>query len=158
LQVVESGAGFKENAEIKALALSKLVDQYVLADDSGLSVDALGGAPGIFSHRFARENATDSENNMHLLSLMRQESVRSARFICALALAKEGSLIRTFIGECKGEIAFEERGGNGFGYDPLFNLPDGRSMAELPPSEKNRISHRSAALAQLAEYLPLLNS
>ncbi|MDR2401069.1 MAG: RdgB/HAM1 family non-canonical purine NTP pyrophosphatase [Deferribacteraceae bacterium] len=150
---VESGSTFEENATIKAIALSKLTDSYVLADDSGLSADALGGAPGIYSHRYAHINATDKENNEYLLSQIPGNAPRTARFICVLALAKKGLLIKTFRGECEGTIAFEERGENGFGYDPLFVLPDGRSMAELTPEEKNRISHRSAALALLSDYL-----
>jgi XTP/dITP diphosphohydrolase len=158
LRVIESGATFEANAVIKALALSKLTDEYVLADDSGLSVDALGGAPGVYSHRFAHENATDKENNIYLLSLLAKETIRTARFICVLALAKDGVVIKTFLGECKGEIGLVERGENGFGYDPIFILPDGRSMAELSPQEKNLVSHRSAALARFSYYLPQFSS
>jgi XTP/dITP diphosphohydrolase len=151
--VVESGESFEENAVIKALALSKVTDVYALADDSGLSVDALGGAPGVRSHRYAHESATDKENNDFLLSQMADKIPRTARFICVLALAKGGEVIKTFRGECAGEIAFEARGKNGFGYDPIFLLPSGLTMAEIAAAEKNRISHRSAALALLSEYI-----
>jgi XTP/dITP diphosphohydrolase len=147
--IEENGHTFEENAVIKALALSKLTDEYVLADDSGLAVDALDGAPGVRSHRYAHDSATDQENNDFLLYQLKDEPVRTARFICVLALAEKGKVAGTFRGECLGSISYSPRGKNGFGYDPLFLLPSGRTMAELSAEEKNRISHRSAALRQL---------
>jgi XTP/dITP diphosphohydrolase len=153
LSIEETGNTFEDNAAQKALFLSSLTDEYILADDSGLSVDSLFGAPGVRSRRYAGEFATDDENNRLLLSRMPLDAPRAARFICALALAKGGRVIKTFRGECAGEIAFDMKGDNGFGYDPVFVLPDGRRMAELSPAEKNIVSHRSAALSLLSEYL-----
>lgn len=149
LSIEENGRTFEENAIIKALALSKLTDEYVLADDSGLTVDALNGAPGVLSHRYAHDNATDQENNDCLLRQLKDELIRTAKFVCVLALAEKGEVLGTFRGECPGIISYAPRGRNGFGYDPLFLLQDGRTMAELSSEEKNQISHRSAALRKM---------
>ncbi|KAA0258397.1 XTP/dITP diphosphatase [Deferribacter autotrophicus] len=155
VDVEESGATFEENAKLKGETLSKFVEGYIIADDSGLEVDALNGAPGVFSARFAGENATDEENNRLLLDKLKGVPLekRGAKFVCVIALCKDGETVATFRGECEGRIAFEMRGSNGFGYDPLFLLSDGRTMAELEAEEKNEISHRRKALEQLKFYL-----
>lgn len=153
--VEETGCSFAENAAIKAVALSERIDGYVIADDSGICADALDGAPGIFSARYAGEGATDEQNWRKLLDAMKDVPAekRSARFVCVIALAVDGAVEVQFEGVCEGSIGFEARGEHGFGYDPVFVRPDGRGMAELTPDEKNRISHRSRALAGLREYL-----
>lgn len=156
LSVEETGATFEENASIKALALSKITGEHVIADDSGLSVSALSGAPGVHSARYAGTGATDEMNNRLLLDNLAGHSRREASFVCAVALAKNGVVIKIFRGECAGRIAFQARGKGGFGYDPLFLLPDGRTMAELSADEKNAVSHRAQALRKLAVYLKRL--
>ncbi|XOB66027.1 RdgB/HAM1 family non-canonical purine NTP pyrophosphatase [Deferribacteres bacterium DY0037] len=155
IDVEETGVTFVENASLKAKALSKLVDGYVIADDSGISVDALDGAPGVYSARFAGEGATDSMNNEKLMEIMKPFPAEecTASYVCVIALAEKGLVERTFSGLCEGFVAKEYKGENGFGYDPMFALPDGRHMAELKEEEKNRISHRHMALQGLAEYL-----
>ena len=152
LNILESGATFEENASIKAAALSKLTNGYVIADDSGLSVNALDGAPGIYSARYAGEKSDDGQNCSLLLKNMERISERGACFVCVIALAQGGKVLRLFRGECYGSIAYEAKGVRGFGYDPIFVTQDGRSMAELTPAEKNLISHRRAALTKLANY------
>lgn len=143
----ETGATFAENADLKALHGADQSGLLTLADDSGLVVDALGGAPGVRSARFAGEDATDAENRETLLAAMAavEEGRRGARFVCAVALARPGAVIARAEGVVGGAIGRVPRGGSGFGYDPLFLLADGRTMAELPPREKNRIGHRAAA-------------
>ncbi|MFQ5953225.1 MAG: RdgB/HAM1 family non-canonical purine NTP pyrophosphatase [Candidatus Omnitrophota bacterium] len=154
--VVEDGKTFRQNAVKKAVTVSKFFDGLVLADDSGLEVDALDGKPGIRSARFARAKATDDENNKKLLFLL--EDVpgknRNARFVCHIALARKGHLLGNFEGVVKGKILIKPRGNNGFGYDPVF-LPAGykRTYAQMAPSFKNRISHRSAALKELKQSI-----
>lgn len=155
VDVEETGNTFLENASLKASALSKMVDGYVIADDSGISVDALDGAPGVYSARFAGAGATDIMNNEKLMTIMKPVPAEEcgASYVCVIALASGGVVERTFSGLCEGFVAKEYKGGNGFGYDPMFVLPDGRHMAELTDEEKNRISHRSMALEGLREYL-----
>jgi len=155
IEIDETGSTFEENAKIKATEISKLIDEYVIADDSGISVDVLEGTPGVYSARFAGENATDEENNELLLKKLKGVPFdkRTAKYICVIALAKNGNIITTTYGECSGYIGFEYKGKNGFGYDPIFVLPDGSHMAELPPEEKNRLSHRYKALMALKSYL-----
>lgn len=155
LDVEETGDTFEENATLKAVTLSRLTDNFVIADDSGVSVEFLNGAPGIYSARYAGPDATDDENNKLLLEKLSNLPIekRRAKYICVIALAKKGELIKTFYGECHGYIGETYRGSNGFGYDPIFVLPDGRHMAELVPEEKNRISHRYNALIKLKEFL-----
>ncbi|MDR0454893.1 MAG: RdgB/HAM1 family non-canonical purine NTP pyrophosphatase [Deferribacteraceae bacterium] len=153
LNISETGTTFEENASKKAAALSRLTENYVIADDSGLAVDALNGAPGVYSARYAGEGADDKKNNALLLENMKDISERGATFVCVIALAHKGEIIRIFRGECAGEIAYVPKGSGGFGYDPLFITTDGRTMAELAPAEKNHISHRSAALSELANYM-----
>lgn len=154
--VEETGETFEENARLKALAGSAHDNGWVLADDSGLEVDALGGAPGVRSARFAGEGADMAFNRALLLEKLgevRGEG-RRGRFRCVLALAKNGVVVRTFSGAVEGFIAAAERGAGGFGYDPLF-VPEGscRTFAEFTPREKHACSHRGRALAALAAYL-----
>jgi XTP/dITP diphosphohydrolase len=150
----ETGATFEANAIAKALYYSKLCDDPVFADDSGLSVDALDGAPGVFSARYAGPDATDADNNRLLLARMQGVENRAARFICVIALARRGELLHTFCGEVEGMLAHEPRGPNGFGYDPLFFYPPfGHTFGETPVAEKMKVSHRARALAQLREWL-----
>lgn len=155
VDVEETGVTFVENASLKARTLSKMVDGYVIADDSGISVDILEGAPGVYSARYAGPNATDEENNEKLMKIMYDLSPErcGASYVCVIALAENGLIERTFSGLCEGSIAKEYKGENGFGYDPMFLLPDGRHMAELTEEEKNKISHRNMALQSLKEYL-----
>lgn len=145
----ESGTTFAENARIKASFGAEATGLPTLADDSGLDVDALGGEPGVYSARYAGEHATDANNRAKVLANL--ESVpavlRGARFHAAVAIARPGEIIDVFEATCEGAIARDERGDRGFGYDPIFVLPDGRRMAELSPDEKNRISHRARAIA-----------
>ncbi|HEV2094894.1 MAG TPA: RdgB/HAM1 family non-canonical purine NTP pyrophosphatase [Chthoniobacterales bacterium] len=155
--VDETGASFEENAKLKALCVSAKFPGLVMADDSGLEVDALGGAPGIRSARYAGELATDKENIAKLLGNLwglPKVRPRSARFRCALALARQGRIVGTFEGVVEGTIVSKPRGGCGFGYDPIF-LPEGfdRTFAELPATEKNRISHRARAIEALRAAL-----
>jgi XTP/dITP diphosphohydrolase len=150
----ETGATFEENAIQKALYYSKHCDEYLFVDDSGLAVDALGGAPGVYSARFAGANATDEANNQLLLDRMRGVSDRTARFVCVVALAESGRLLRTFRGEVEGQITTEPRGTNGFGYDPIFFYqPFGCTFGEAPLNRKMDVSHRSRALGAMREYL-----
>ncbi|MCC5844025.1 MAG: RdgB/HAM1 family non-canonical purine NTP pyrophosphatase [Verrucomicrobia bacterium] len=148
--VVEDGETFEANAVKKAQALADLTGDWTLADDSGLEVDALGGAPGVHSARFAGEHGNDAANNRLLLQKLEQTANRAARFVCVLALChpKERPLI--FRGECEGRIALTPSGSAGFGYDPLF-IPQGResSFATLGPDVKQAISHRARALELL---------
>jgi len=155
VDIEETGKTFEENAVIKALAFSDKVNGYVLADDSGLCVDYLGGEPGVYSARYADDNASDEENNLKLLAKLQKVPLplRTAKFVCVMALAYKGKIIGTFHGECKGLITTEVRGDNGFGYDPLFLLENGKTMAELTPEEKNLISHRASALKKLKYFL-----
>jgi XTP/dITP diphosphohydrolase len=153
-EIHETGRTFEENAVIKATAISKIFpDEIVIADDSGLEVDTLAGAPGIFSARYAGENASDWRNVEKLLRELQGATERSARFRCVIALAKNGELMTTVRGEVAGTITKSPRGENGFGYDPIF-IPDGfeETFAELPSETKNAISHRAKAVAELVRY------
>jgi XTP/dITP diphosphohydrolase len=150
--VEETGLTFEANAILKAVETSKHFQEHVVADDSGLEVDALHGAPGIYSARYAGEHATDADNVAKLLTeLTRCDPARhSARFRCALALAQGGKVVGTFEGVVEGTIVNTPRGSAGFGYDPVFK-PRGfeRTFAELSSAEKNRISHRAEAIRSL---------
>lgn len=151
----EEKATTLENAIFKALHYSRYSDAMTLADDSGLEVDALGGAPGVRSARHAGEYATDEENNLKLLRELTQvsEQRRMARFVCVMALGFRGRLLKSFSGSCEGRILTAPRGSAGFGYDPLFYVPDlQKTFAELTPAEKNRISHRGKALGRVYDY------
>jgi len=147
--IVEDGRTFRQNAVKKAVTISRFFDGLVLADDSGLEVDALHGKPGVRSARFARKKATDAENNVKLRKLLAKvpKKKRQARFVCHVAYAREGILLGSFEGIVEGKVLSNPRGSNGFGYDPLF-VPKGyeKTFAEMAPSYKNRISHRARAL------------
>jgi XTP/dITP diphosphohydrolase len=153
----ETGNTFAENAALKAIAASQdrqLQHALVIADDSGLEVDALGGAPGIYSARYAGENATDAANIDKLLGQLRSDSNRSARFRCVIAVARAGKLLTIVEGAVEGTIVDPPRGNAGFGYDPVFQpLGFDKTFAEMPPELKNRISHRAKAAAPLREKL-----
>ena len=150
----ETGVTFEENAMQKAVYYSKHCDRYLFVDDSGLEVDALGGAPGVYSARFAGPNATDAANNRLLLDKMRGLSDRTARFVCVVALAKAGRFVRTFRGEVEGRLLDAPHGANGFGYDPLFFYqPFGCSFGEAPLERKMEVSHRAQALRNMRAYL-----
>jgi XTP/dITP diphosphohydrolase len=160
--VVEDGKTFEDNARNKARTLAAFSGHLTLADDSGLAVDALGGAPGVHSARYSGETADDVRNNEKLLQALVNvpEDKRNARFVCVLALcapADSGGGEWLFRAECQGRITLAPRGGNGFGYDPLFFYPAlGVTFGELDGEAKNRVSHRGLALEQLVEALPSL--
>ena len=150
----ETGDTFEANASEKALAYSKHVAGFLFADDSGLEVDALGGAPGVHSARYAGEHATDAENNGLLLGNLRGIENRTARFVCVIALVREGELIRTFRGSVEGRIIDDARGNSGFGYDPLFfHEPFGCTFGEATLAQKMQVSHRGQALEQMFTFL-----
>ncbi|MBF7097256.1 XTP/dITP diphosphatase [Alkalibacter mobilis] len=156
IDIVEDGGTFEENALIKAREVRKHTIHAVLADDSGLEVDALDGAPGIYSARFAGENASDEENNQKLLELMKDvpSDKRSGRFVCVIAFIDEGGREYVFRGECPGKILESQRGEGGFGYDPLFYVESkGKTFAQLDGGEKNSISHRAVALKDAKEII-----
>ncbi len=151
--VEETGSTFLENAIQKALHFSRHVDGLVLADDSGLCIDALGGRPGIRSARYAEDAEARIARVLGEMELI-ADAQRNARFVCALALARSGGLIHTVEGEVAGRITRAPSGDHGFGYDPIFYLPElGRTMAELTTGEKERVSHRGRALAELVKHL-----
>ncbi len=153
----ETGSTFEENAIQKALYYSKHCEEFAFVDDSGIAVDALGGAPGVYSARWAGPDATDEANNRLLLEKMRGVSNRAARFVCVVALARSGRLVKTFRGEVEGELLDAPRGSNGFGYDPLFYYPPfGCSFGEAPPERKMEVSHRARALRAMLAYLQQL--
>ena len=155
-KVEETGHSFEENAVAKAIAVSRMLDGLVVADDSGLEVASLGGAPGIYSARYAGDAATDEENVSRLLAELSDKARdRTARFCCALALARQGELLAVFHGEVPGFITDRPRGTGGFGYDPVF-IPQGydQTFAELGNELKNQISHRALAIRKLREILP----
>jgi XTP/dITP diphosphohydrolase len=150
----ETGATFEANAIMKAEYYGRHAPGPLFADDSGLEVDALGGAPGVYSARFAGLGATDGANNQLLIERMRGMRDRSARFVCVIALADGGRPIETFRGEVEGHILEEPHGPNGFGYDPLFYYPPfGCSFGEAAPERKLTVSHRGAALRALFRQL-----
>lgn len=153
-EVEENGNTFMENAKIKAMEIYKLFKLPVIADDSGLSVEQLNGAPGVISARYAGKDALDVENNIKLLKeLEKYEEPYNAKFVCA-AVYYDGKELITALGQMKGKIIKEGRGSNGFGYDPLF-VPDGYSLTngELELDEKNKISHRAKAFNKLKEKI-----
>ena len=153
-ETVEDGATFMENALKKAREIAEISSCCALADDSGLCVDALGGAPGIYSARFSGVHGDDKANNRLLLEKMRGVEDRRAHFTCAMALVRPDGSSVTAEGFFYGLIGQEEKGSNGFGYDPLLYLPEyGCTSAQLPPEEKNRISHRFKALQALVAQL-----
>ena len=157
-EIAETGTSFEENAKLKALAVSRKLPGLVIADDSGLEVDALGGAPGLYSARYAGTNATNKERIDKLLEeLARVDATkeqRGARFRCVLALARNGEVLGIFEGIIEGQIADRPRGSHGFGYDPIF-VPNGfqQTFGQLGSTEKNRLSHRARALEKLRAFL-----
>lgn len=155
INVVEDGETFEENAHLKAKAVYEICRCPVIADDSGLEVDFLDGAPGIYSARYAGEDATDKELCEKILSELEgvDESLRSARFVCALYCIMDEETEYSVLGTLEGSIGTEPRGENGFGYDPIFMVDEERSVAELSEEEKNKISHRSNALHKLTAIL-----
>jgi len=158
LEVEETGTSYAENARLKAEAFAEASGLLTLADDSGLEVDALGGAPGVYSARYAGADATDADRRAALLRALRTvPRPRPARFRCVIAIASPGGATTYFEGVCEGEILLEERGTHGFGYDPLFFVPDcGCTMAELPPAVKNQRSHRARAAQAARPFLATL--
>jgi non-canonical purine NTP pyrophosphatase (RdgB/HAM1 family) len=150
----ETGHTFEENAVLKAEYYSRFADGPLFADDSGLEVDALGGEPGVHSARYAGPDATDARNNALLLERLKGVENRTARFVCVIALAEKGKLIRTFRGSVEGRILHELRGNGGFGYDPLFfHEPFGRTFGEAPLGDKMLVSHRAQALGAMFDFL-----
>jgi len=159
--VTESGNNYEQNARLKAITYAKLSQLTALADDSGLEVDALNGEPGVKSARFAGEAATDAERGSLLLAKLNGVpwERRTAHFKCVIAIANPGGRTEVCYGECHGMIAFEANGENGFGYDPIFFLPEiGKTMAELPLEMKNQISHRARASQKARQMLKQLPS
>jgi XTP/dITP diphosphohydrolase len=155
-QVEETGMTLEENAVIKAKTICEFTDLPTMADDSGLEVDELDGAPGVMSARFAGEHCSFKDNNLKLLSLMLDvpQQKRGARFVCVVTLAKDLNQITTVKGEVKGSITFQEMGENGFGYDPVFWLPGlKKTFAQLTLEEKNKISHRAKAFAKAKDLI-----
>jgi XTP/dITP diphosphohydrolase len=150
----ETGATFEENAVQKAVYYSRFAPGPLFTDDSGLEARALGGAPGVVSARFAGPGAEDEANNRLLLEKLRGVQDRTAQFVCVVALAEKGDLIRTFRGVVEGRIVDAPRGGNGFGYDPLFFYePFGHTFGEVSAEQKLSVSHRSRALEQMVRWL-----
>lgn len=155
-EIKETGHTFEENAILKAEAVAKAVNKIVIADDSGLSIDNLGGRPGVYSARYAGEQKDDQANIDKVLSELKgiEKEQRTARFRCALAVSIPGEETKTVEGHVEGYIAEEPRGEYGFGYDPIFIVKDkDKTMAELTSDEKNKISHRADALKKLAKLL-----
>ena len=157
-EIDESGETFEENARIKAQAVARATGYCALGDDSGLSVDALSGAPGVRSARFAGAHGDDAANNALLMEKLRDVPAqdRTAQFVCAMALALPNGETHAVQGSCPGVITFAPRGEGGFGYDPYFEYVSGQTFAEMDEAEKNRVSHRSLALQAIAPYLEAL--
>jgi XTP/dITP diphosphohydrolase len=155
LDVAETGATYAENARLKAAACARATGLLSMGDDSGLEVDVLEGRPGLHSARYSGAGASDADRRAKLMKELRgTPSPRSARFRCALAVARPEGRVEVFEGTCQGEVILEERGTNGFGYDPLFFMPQhGRTLAELPDEMKNRLSHRARAVQAALPYL-----
>ncbi|EPD54251.1 RdgB/HAM1 family non-canonical purine NTP pyrophosphatase [Paenisporosarcina sp. HGH0030] len=159
MDIEETGTTFEENAVLKAEALAERLQTFVIADDSGLAIDALNGAPGVYSARYAGEEKSDDANMQKVLTELKDvvDEERTARFCCAIALAGPNMETKTAFGTCEGVIAHEKMGTNGFGYDPIFFVPTlGKMMAELLPSEKAAISHRGNAIKKIEAELPNL--
>jgi XTP/dITP diphosphohydrolase len=154
--ILENGVTFKANAVKKAVTISRFVKGVALADDSGLKVDALGGRPGVRSARFAGRGKKDADNIKKLLKILKGVPYRKrrARFVCSVAIADNGKLIKTIDKDCGGIIAFAARGSYGFGYDPVFLIPKhGKTFGELGPKVKDAMSHRAKALKEARRFL-----
>ena len=156
VDIVEDGTTFEENALIKARAVSKASGHLALADDSGLEVDALDKEPGIYSARYMGEDTSYDIKNMNIIERLEgvPDEKRTARFVCAMAAVFPDGTEQTFVKTMEGRIGYKIAGENGFGYDPIFFLPEyGKTSAEISPEEKNAISHRGKALRAMEEYL-----
>jgi XTP/dITP diphosphohydrolase len=153
-EIQETGTTFLENARLKALGISQLIEGWVISDDSGLEVDTLSGAPGVWSSSYGGEEGNHAKNNARLLSEMVGKVARTARFRCTMVLARGGVERANFSGTVEGRLVDALHGTGGFGYDPLF-IPEGHELtfAELPAEIKNTLSHRSRALAQVVAFL-----
>jgi XTP/dITP diphosphohydrolase len=153
-EIEETGTTFLENARLKAEGISRLIDGWVLSDDSGLEVDALDGAPGVWSSSFGGEEGNNEKNNARLMKEMAGKTDRGGRFLCTMVLARDGKEVANFSGAVEGSIIDEPRGAEGFGYDPLF-IPTGydRTFSELGNDVKNTLSHRARALEQITDWL-----
>lgn len=152
----EDGLTYTENAISKALTVARLTRRVTIADDSGIEIDALQGGPGPQSRRFLGEGASDAQRNARILKMVAQVAppARTARYRAVVAVAAPDGTVRTFEGTCEGELATAPRGAHGFGYDPIFIVPAyGKTMAQLPPAVKNRISHRARAVTAARPYL-----
>ena len=155
-RIVENGSTFKANAVKKALVISKFTKALTLADDSGLAVRSLKGQPGVRSSRFAGARKSDRQNNKKLLRLLKNvpPAKRDAKFVCAVAICDNGKIVKVLEESCAGRIAFSEKGGYGFGYDPLFLIPKyKKTFGELGLKVKDKMSHRSKALKKAREFL-----
>jgi len=155
-EVIEDGDTFKENAIKKAVIVSGFTDALTVADDSGLEVEALGGRPGVFSARFSGKEANDVKNIKKLLRLLKRfpQKKRNAQFVCSIAIAKNGKILKTLEGRCSGVIGFESKGDFGFGYDPVFIVPRyNKTFAQLGAEIKNNISHRARALKKARTFI-----
>lgn len=156
LEVIEDGTTLEENSKKKAIALSEKTEYMVMADDSGIFVEALNGAPGVYSARYSGDDGNDEENNKKLLRELKDVPLedRMGSFLTVITLITEDKEVFTVKGECKGHIIFEPKGSNGFGYDPLF-VPDGydKTFGELDSEVKNKISHRAKALEEMRKLL-----
>lgn len=155
LEVEETGTTYEENAKLKARAIYEITKTCVLSDDSGLSIDYFDGAPGLYSARFKPE-LTTSETNEYVLNEMKdvEDSKRTAQFVCCICFIKETGEEIIVQASCEGKVAYEAKGNNGFGYDPIFFLESyGKTMAEISEEEKNKISHRAKALKMLEEKI-----
>lgn len=152
--VEETGTTFEENAILKSETASKALNKIVIADDSGLSVQSLYGEPGIYSARYAGEPKDDQANIEKLLSNLKDKENKNAEFVCAIAVSEPGKNTLTYVGKVQGEIIDEQRGENGFGYDPIFFVPSlDKTMAELTAAEKSAISHRGNAIKLMNENI-----
>lgn len=152
-EVIEDGETFEANSAKKALEIAKFTGMITIADDSGLCVDALNGAPGVYSARYSGENATDESNNAKLMEVMKNETNRKCHFVSVITLGKPDGRVYSFRGEIEGELLYEPKGKDGFGYDPYFYVAEyKKSLAEMPEI-KNKISHRANALKKLEKEL-----
>ncbi len=155
IEVEETGVTFEENAALKATEIYRITKKPVIADDSGLEIDALNGAPGVYSHRFAGPDATDEDRINKVLSLLKSvpEEKRTARFKCTICYVDKKGEKHIFNGAAEGRIAFEPKGNNGFGYDPIFICELNKTFAEITGEEKNKISHRGKAIEKFVQFL-----
>lgn len=151
----ETGTTYAENATLKAVSAAAFTGCWAVADDAGLEVDALGGQPGLHSKRFAGEETPFPDKMRRILEALGDapKEARGARFRCCVALAIPGEATRVFEATCEGTVAFSSAGERGFGYDPIFLLPEGRTMAQLTPTEKHAVSHRGKVLRAFGDYL-----